>query len=366
MLTDIFSRRYQNVPLWQDFDEATRRLLVQGFRIVSEQLFPYYVGGKVKNGAKELWDGLNKQLAMELGVNDLSTAAYSYTSSYQGKSILLHSAHPPITVCKNFVCADYDGSVPADRFIKERLSFIEIAFRKKGKDIALLNSNLDNKIAKSNQQLLNNIRSGRAYPVVPHDMSDGQRLLRNEQAVRDQNTKENQAYLVSCDELNTRMRQAGVNLNYHNGLIQISSDDTIADQIERPFWTIVSAPRWKNVDHDMKEAIDRRDSAGRDPAFYAAKALESAIKIISEEKGWTSGKEMGAKSYLDNLRSKKNHEYINAWEHESLVGFFSNVRNSLGHGSGSSPMAEFTPSQTDWTIEFCMIWIKNLIRRMQL
>jgi len=55
-----------------------------------------------------------------------------------------------------------------------------------------------------------------------------------------------------------------------------------------------------NVETDIKEAIDRRDTNGRDAPFYAMRALESALKIISDEKGWTTGREKGASNYIDN------------------------------------------------------------------
>jgi hypothetical protein len=51
-------------------------------------------------------------------------------------------------------------------------------------------------------------------------------------------------------------------------------------------------------------------------------------------------------------------------EQESLVKFFSKVRNPFGHGAGSQPIPELSAFQTDWAIEFCMIWAKNLIRRL--
>ena len=140
MLTDIFARRYQDVPLWEDFDESARRLLVQGFRIVSEQLFPYYKEYEAGFGRQEqqdrlnrLWDGLIKQLAMELGLKDLSARPPSYRLT--------------VTICENFVCAAYDGSVSADRFVKEHLSFIEIAFRRRNEEIARLDANLDQEIS---------------------------------------------------------------------------------------------------------------------------------------------------------------------------------------------------------------------------
>ena len=60
----------------------------------------------------------------------------------------------------------------------------------------------------------------------------------------------------------------------------------------KSFFTKVRNPLAKNVDHDMKEAHDLRDTHGRDPAFQAAKALESAIKIISDEKQLSTGSGM--------------------------------------------------------------------------
>ena len=131
--------------------------------------------------------------------------------------------------------------------------------------------------------------------------------------------------------------------------------------VEAPFWNLVADPKWKNVDHDMKEAIDLRDTDGRDPALYAAKALESAIKIISDERKFTTGGERGAASYIDNLRRGK---FLDAWETDMLKAFFSKVRNPMGHGSGSGDIVELNKQQTDWAIENCMTWVKSLIRRM--
>ena len=113
----------------------------------------------------------------------------------------------------------------------------------------------------------------------------------------------------------------------------------------------------------MKEAVDRRDNGGRDPAWYAAKALESAVKIISDGRGWTKGNENGPINYVDNLGSKKNGSFIANWEQDSLRGFFRSVRRPLAHGPGSDVMPELTTQQSEWAIGFCMIWIKSLIQR---
>jgi hypothetical protein len=126
----------------------------------------------------------------------------------------------------------------------------------------------------------------------------------------------------------------------------------------------VADPKWKNVDHDMKEAVDRSHAGERDPAFYAAKALESTIKIISAENGWTRGTENGASAFIDNLVSEKNGRFIEVWESEELKGFFARVRNPFGHGPGAEQIPMLKEHQAEWAIEACMSWIKSLIQRM--
>lgn len=141
-------------------------------------------------------------------------------------------------------------------------------------------------------------------------------------------------------------------------------DEVIERTIAKPFWVLVADPMWKNVDIDMKEALDRRDSNDKDPALFAAKALESAIKIVSDTKGWTRGTESGAASYVDNLVSRTNGHFLTTWEGEMLRDYFRKVRNTLGHGPGSEPMPALSNPQTDWAIETAMSWVRTLVRRM--
>ena len=171
----------------------------------------------------------------------------------------------------------------------------------------------------------------------------------------------NAAFQEAVIELNARFRQAGLDLHYHNGFIQVASDPMVAQEIEVPFWQLVADPKWTNVDHDCKEAVDLRDTNGRDPAFYAARALESTIKIISAEKQLSTGNERGAHNYIDNLKRGK---LIENWEAEALKAIFTNVRNPLGHGPGSGQMPSLNDHQTNWAIENCMGWVKSLVRRI--
>jgi len=174
----------------------------------------------------------------------------------------------------------------------------------------------------------------------------------------------NARFRQSVEELNERFRRAGTQLNYHSGFIQVAADELVEQQVERPFWALVADPIWKNVDIDMKEALDRRDANDKDPAFYAARALESAIKIISDHKSWTHGGEKGAHNYIDNLGSAKSGPFIKEWERDALKQFFTEIRNPFGHGAGSDEMPELTLEQTNWAIETCMSWIKSLVQRM--
>lgn len=356
MLTDIFAERYVSVPIWQSYGENERRLLVQAFRIVSEQLFPYWTHeGKERDGAKAIWKSMHDRLSMELGLQELAPRGYWAERMIVGNKQQYWQELPPVHVCNNFVCGTYDARITADQFIKERLSFVEIAFRDRENALTTQNAELPKQIAQA--ELLES-----ALPGNP-----GQRGMRipgkRSDSLSAANTMANQTFRANVEELNVRLRRAGTRLNYHNGFIQIAEDPLIEQQVETPFWSLVKDPKWTNVDTDMKEAIDRRDSGGRDPAFYAAKALESTIKIISGEKGWTHGGERGAHGYIDNLAAAKNGSFISKWEQSALKLIFSDVRNELGHGPGGETMPELTPQQTTWTIEACMTWIKSLIRR---
>ncbi len=168
-----------------------------------------------------------------------------------------------------------------DAHINERLSLIELGFRDREIDITDPSSPTSNTDALIATML-------RGYPNV----NDGVDALRAERVAK---------FRVLVEELNASFRPADYPLHYHNGFIQLSTDNLVQERIEAPFWAVVSDAAWKNVDHDMKEALDLRDSGGRDPTFYAARALESAIKIASDRKGWTHGGEKGAFSDIDKL-----------------------------------------------------------------
>ncbi|MCA6097622.1 AbiJ-NTD4 domain-containing protein [Bradyrhizobium australafricanum] len=345
MLTDIFAERYKLTPLWTKFTETERRLLVQTYRLFSEQACPF------SEDNKTLWFDLQSRLSMELGQASLSPLTYNFMGTWNGQPHHYHGSWEMNHVCETWFLSDFGGNVSADRFVKERVSFIELAFRLVEERIATNNANLPAAIKQAEDFFgTRATRSGK--PRFPGNYAD---------SIRVKNEKTNKDFHQAVMELNARLRQAECNLHYHNGFVQRAGDDRMQAEIDTPFWELVSASKWKNVDTDIKEAIDLRDTDGRDPAFYAARSLESTIKIISSEKQLTTGREKGAHHYIDNLMSAK---LIEVWEMEALKHFFTKVRNPFGHGPGSAPMPRLTDHQTNWAIENSMIWIKSLIRRV--
>lgn len=353
MLTDIFSDRYSSSTLWETKAHDDQKFLVQGFRIISEQIFPFYnYDGKKSEWAEGHWTSIHDKLSMELGMKELSARGYTYSSNFQGNQITNYRRHTIINVCENFILANKPESLTHDQYMKNRMSFFELVLRERENEIDQLNLDFPREIAKAN---LDDARLRPQGIRLP-----GKRV----EAVHAANERLNSSFKNSIEEFNERLRRADYKLHYHNGFIQISEDKLTAKQIEEPFWEIIKDQKWENVDIDMKEALDHRDSNGKDPSWYAARALESTIKIISGEKGYTHGKEKGAQNYIDNLGSKKNGEFITKWEKAILETFFRLVRNPFGHGPGSDPMPKLELYQTNWAIETSMSWVTSLIRRM--
>lgn len=353
MLTDIFAYRYLDFPIWESFTELEKRLLNQIFGVVKEAI-PYYDSeGKPKKENTEKWKSLHDNLSRELGVDELFSRYYSYTNkNHLGQSVPISGFFGWDYACEKFVKSDFSPEQhDPDRFIKERISFVELAMRKRYEELEIINGNLPKAILDAKLR----DSAPRRGMRIPGSAVDG---------VKAWNKTQNDTYASQVEEINERFRRVKAPLTLHNGFIQVSTDEIVEENIAKPFWNIVSDPLWKNVDIDIKEAIDRRDSNDKDPALFAAKALESAIKIVSDQKGWTSGKENGASNYIDNLVSKNNGRYIDPWEAEILKDFFRKVRNTLGHGPGSEPMPVLSIPQTDWAIETAMSWIRTLVRRL--
>jgi AbiJ N-terminal domain 4 len=205
MLTDIFARRYEQPRMWETFYEEQRRLLVQGFQLLND-VCPYYVRGK------EFWTRIHDLLARELGLTEL------FPQYRQGAQLTMAQR------CETWMLETFNGKISADRFIKERLSLVEIGFREH-----------ENFVAGLNAQLAERIKAAELFDQLPKHR--GRQIFSNTAGtIRAANASLNAKFQGAVNELNARFRQANCQLHYHNGFIQISEDPTVAQEIETPFF----------------------------------------------------------------------------------------------------------------------------------
>ena len=214
-----------------------------------------FVNGHESQAARANWTALHDKLSMELGLEHLAPA---YTGFYDPKGNWHGLQHSILDRCKTFILAPPTDIASADSWMKDRLSLIELAFRHRGEEIADLNAAFPAELlrAKLDDKLVDTSRG----PRFPGSRAEAAQAM---------NARINQAFLNSINELNTRFRQAAYPLNYHSGFIQLVDDQTTNEQIDQPFWSIISGPDWKNVDTDMKVSVhggggnSRREAARR-------------------------------------------------------------------------------------------------------
>ncbi|MFY0583576.1 AbiJ-NTD4 domain-containing protein [Cystobacter fuscus] len=350
MLTDAFFRRYEDVQLFPTFEERHRRFFVQAAQLITTELFVTNDQGEQSEKDRVARDltAAHDQIAREVGAHYLFPP--TFVCEQLGVNYKKVFPYTPDFRITQYLTAAYEANFDADQFITRRLSLVELCFQKAAANIASKRS-IGEFWAKQVNKAYGDVIGNFMGTFVEKEKYKFDLLVA--------------AYNRHVTELNERFRQARMPLSYHNGFIQISDDALVEAQVERPFWSIVSQPKWQNVDHLVKEAIDKRDRSERDAVTPAMQALESVIKIISDEKQWTTGNERGAANYINNLVSERNGvRFIEVWEKDALMDLFGKIRNAFGHGPGSQPLPTLKPQQTDWAIDAAMIWIKSLVRRL--
>lgn len=352
MITDIFARRYEAVPLRPQYFEEDRRFLNQSVTLIGNSLWAGHTADKVADATEAGLKIVHDAIALELGRDVLSDQWWWQKTTWNGNTSTVSHKNTYATMVKAFLVALPPDVTNADRWIKERLSLVELAYRYRAAYVASANNSFPAELTKA--ELQDKVRpAGRM--VVPGTRANGMRAV---------NRFMNERFAASVSELNERMRLAGYRLHYHNGFIQLADDDLLGEEVAKPFWDLVTDSRFANVDLQIKEAIDRRDRGDRTSAFHAVCALESCIKIICEIKSWTTGNERGAANYIDHLISKGSGGFIEPWEGKALKEMFTDVRNPFAHGPGQAPMPTLTPEQTQWSIDTAMTWSKALLTRL--
>lgn len=321
MITDVLFKRYPERWLMGSGLPAELVTLVrQAALVVHQDIAPSFPDRDA------LFLGAHNRLARELGAMEL----------YPGNTAEER--------CMRFLGEVHDlwnnAHGDADRFFKRQLSLIELLFRE------------------AEERLRSEAPNG--------NIKGWFSLLQKRTSPKGRSAQEGalEALIKGIDELNHRFKEVTLPFEYHNGIIQRIDDNLTSTEIETPFWALVAAPKWKNVDSDMKEAIDRRDGDKGDAAFFALKALESSIKIVSDDLNRTRGTEKGAADYIDNLVAANPQRFIEVWESNSLKSLFRDLRNPQGHGAGSAAPLVLTPHQSTFVIEAAMAWVKSLVRRL--
>ncbi len=316
MITDLFHKRYRNTIFWGEHQNYPifRKFFVQTCYILQD-----IATQLEKDENNNICKTAHDKFVRELGWGDLNDS----------KSLCAR--------CTLFLSEPYDlwNDAHGDfsSFISIRLSLVELLFR-------------EHEAAVSRWEEAFNRSSFQKYKTDEIVLKTKRRRETLKSAIQ---------------ELNHRFRESQLGLHYHAGLIQKAQDEVTMEQIVEPFWEIARGAKWKNVENDMKEAIDHRDAGKADSQLHAMKALESTIKIMSDEKGLTTGRERGAANFIDNLTSN---QMIEKWESDILKNLFKDIRNPVGHGPGNQPAPALKPHEVDYIIETTMSWIRSLIRRL--
>lgn len=328
MITDIFAARYENIPIWSTYGEPERRLLGQCWLIISEDLFNVdsAATATAKEDVRKTWSKFNSMLCREIGQTRLDQSASTSTLK-----IL------PEIAAKHYLLRNLSREVNTDLEMKRRISYIEIGLREYREKLIISNANL-----------AATVRQDGRIGLIESIIAQGAKTMLS-------------AYTSAESEINIRFQQAGTKLIYQSGFIHFDDDRTVTTTVSAPFWPLVASPRWENVEKEMKDAIDHRDKGLTDSGFHAAKSLESAIKVISGERGLTTGKEKGAVNFVENIAKESPKKLLQAWQAESIRLIFSKVRNPQGHGAGTSPRNDPSDNDSDWMITNCMSWIRWLV-----
>nr|RDS93351.1 hypothetical protein DWF04_22970 [Cereibacter sphaeroides f. sp. denitrificans] len=166
-------------------------------------------------------------------------------------------------------------------------------------------------------------------------------------------------------DLKKLLKDNALPLVLRDGLFESAVGQVIEERVHDPFWALLADDVWQNVRDDMNHALTASSTGGKDPAFYAGRALESTVKIVCEMTGRSTGREKGAAAIVDSLVRKDSVRFIEPWEADVLKHFFSNIRNPTAHGPGSKERLLLSSSQEEWIVDFCMIWVKSLVSRLR-
>ena len=156
-------------------------------------------------------------------------------------------------------------------------------------------------------------------------------------------------------EVNSRFRDRNIPFQYHDGILHPSNDELISETIEAPFWKAILGLEWNQTVQHMKEAVDQQIS---NPSFASSEAQLALESVLNEFFGKDGG---NIPSKTSNLRKKK---IISEQEKFMIDEFFKKFRHPSSHSknaSDSGSPVKRSHSEASWIIGFSMYTIKRII-----
>lgn len=324
MLTDIFLTRHPRTLFYSDNEAyVLASFFTQILHVLGDLERPLALD---EIFFRSVHDRLARELGVHVLVRDQRTYAHRVAAYLGAGYDLWNNDHGPV-----------------DSYLKSRFSMVELLFR-----------SLDERVREREAKHEGSVKSTGLFRFAAAKSTALAPII----------LEEREALNAGISELNTRLREHRVGLIYHNGFLHFASDAVSTDRVHTPFWAVLAASKWQVADEEMKEAVEHLDRSDQDAAVHALCALESVLKIICEDRNWSTGKEKGAVNYIENLQGARSGHFIAGWEADALRALFRDIRNPRSHGGGSTPPTPLNAQQLMWAVDVSMTWIKSLVARL--
>lgn len=149
MITDIFARRYEAVPLRPQYMEADRRFMNQAVALVGNTLWAGYSAEKVLEATETGLKITHDALALELGRETLSEQWWFHSYTHNGNTIRTPHKHTYAAMVKAFPIAIPEDLARGDAWVKDRLSLVELAYRYREGYVGFANSTLSDELIRA-------------------------------------------------------------------------------------------------------------------------------------------------------------------------------------------------------------------------
>lgn len=223
MITDIFERRYAAVQIRSRYCEEDRRFFTQAASMITDLMWLGQKSDTVSATSEQNLKEVHDVLAIELGKEFLSDRYWFQSIVQNGNTNRTAHQNSYAVICKNFLKAFPEDLEDSESWIKERISFVELAFQRRMNQIKTINLQLP--VLLSMPMIVRNTR--KLSEVI---VTNSRNI-----AIQADNDRINASFLKLVNDLNERLRLSRHKLVFHNGLIQLAHDENTDRQVAKPF-----------------------------------------------------------------------------------------------------------------------------------